>query len=45
MYGLRNRIAHEYFGIDYDINWDIATVHLPRQQDVERMISELKRGL
>ena len=29
MYRLRNRISHEYFGIDYEILWDIATVHLP----------------
>lgn len=24
MYYLRNRVAHEYFGIDYEIIWDIA---------------------
>ena len=29
MYRLRNRISHEYFGIDYDIIWDIATRQLP----------------
>ena len=29
MYRLRNRISHEYFGIDYEILWEIATVHLP----------------
>ena len=29
MYSLRNRISHEYFGIDYEILWDIATKHLP----------------
>ena len=29
MYRLRNRISHEYFGIDYDILWDIAKNHLP----------------
>jgi uncharacterized protein with HEPN domain len=29
MYRLRNRISHEYFGIDYEIIWDIATRHLP----------------
>jgi len=29
MYRLRNRISHEYFGIDYEIIWDIAIIHLP----------------
>ncbi len=30
MYRLLNRISHEYFGIDYEILWDIATKHLPQ---------------
>ncbi|NBP05254.1 MAG: DUF86 domain-containing protein [Bacteroidetes bacterium] len=30
MYRLRNRITHEYFGIDYEILWDIATNYLPQ---------------
>ena len=30
MYRLRNRISHEYFGIDYEILWDIANKHLPQ---------------
>ncbi len=29
MYYLRNKISHEYFGIDYEIIWDIATNYLP----------------
>jgi len=29
MYRLRNRISHEYFGIDYEILWAIATKYLP----------------
>lgn len=29
MYRLRNRISHEYFGLDYEIIWDIATNQLP----------------
>lgn len=28
MYRLRNRISHEYFGIDYSIIWMIATSQL-----------------
>ena len=30
MYRLRNRISHEYFGIDYDIIWNIVTEYLPQ---------------
>jgi uncharacterized protein with HEPN domain len=26
---LRNRVTHEYFGIDYEIIWDIAINYLP----------------
>jgi len=29
MYYLRNRVSHEYFGIDYEIIWDLAVNHLP----------------
>ena len=43
MYGLRNLISHEYFGIDYEMLWEIATGNLPQNiKDLQRMISELK---
>lgn len=29
MYLLRNKVSHEYFGIDYEIIWDIAFNYLP----------------
>ncbi|OFY56127.1 MAG: hypothetical protein A2X22_03895 [Bacteroidetes bacterium GWF2_49_14] len=29
MYLLRNKISHEYFGVDYEIIWDIAVNYLP----------------
>ena len=29
MYRLRNRVSHEYFGVDYEIIWDVATNNLP----------------
>ena len=29
MYLLRNKISHEYFGVDYEIIWDVATNYLP----------------
>ncbi len=39
MYGLRNFISHEYFGIDYEMLWEIASVNLPQNiQDLEKII-------
>ena len=35
--GLRNRIVHDYFGIDYSIIWEINNNFLPQ------MISKLKQ--
>jgi uncharacterized protein with HEPN domain len=37
MYSLRNRISHAYFGIDYEIIWDIIVNYLPfnREQIVK----------
>lgn len=32
MYYLRNRVSHEYFGIDYEIIWDIAINNLPENK-------------
>lgn len=29
MYRMRNRISHEYFGLDHSIIWRVATQHLP----------------
>ena len=38
MYSLRNRISHTYFGIDYEIIWDIITNYLPDNKvQIERM--------
>jgi len=39
MYRLRNRISHEYFGIDYEIIWDIATEELPsNHKDISEIL-------
>ena len=39
MYRLRNRISHEYFGIDYEILWDIARNYLPQNhEDILKVI-------
>jgi uncharacterized protein with HEPN domain len=45
MYRLRNRISHEYFGIDYEILWDIATKHLPQNHaDILRVLENERRS-
>ncbi len=45
MYRLRNRISHEYFGIDYEILWDIATRHLANNYlDLQIVIEELGKN-
>jgi uncharacterized protein with HEPN domain len=44
MYGLRSIITHEYFGIDYEIIWEIAKNELPKNlQDLERIIEIEKK--
>jgi uncharacterized protein with HEPN domain len=41
MYQLRNRISHEYFGIDYEIIWNIVTEHLPQNyNDVVELLDQ-----
>jgi uncharacterized protein with HEPN domain len=42
LYYLRNRVAHEYFGIDYEIIWDIARNYLPGNKVfVDKIIDSL----
>ena len=33
MYLLRNKVSHEYFGVDYEIIWDLASNYLPENQN------------
>jgi uncharacterized protein with HEPN domain len=38
MYLLRNKISHEYFGIDYEIIWDIIVNYLPaNKKQIEKI--------
>lgn len=32
MAGLRDKLIHEYFGVDYHIVWDVIKNYLPEQQ-------------
>lgn len=44
MYLLRNKISHEYFGIDYEIIWDLASNYLPEnKKQIEIILSTLKK--
>lgn len=36
--GLRDIIVHQYFGLDTEIVWDAATVHVPRLLDAARRL-------
>jgi uncharacterized protein with HEPN domain len=46
MYGLRNIISHEYFGIDYEVIWEIAKHDLPKNIiDLEDLIRNEKTSL
>ena len=39
MYSLRNKISHEYFGVDYEIIWDIASNYLPQNsQQIDQIL-------
>lgn len=43
MYLLRNRVTHEYFGVDYEIIWDIAKNYLPENKSqIENIINKEK---
>ena len=42
MYSLRNRISHAYFGIDYEIIWDIITNYLTENKlQIEKISKNL----
>lgn len=36
MAGMRDRLIHGYFGIDYDIVWDVPTKKIPELLDALR---------
>jgi len=43
MYYLRNRVSHEYFGVDYNIIWDIAKNHLPEnKKQIDHILNQEK---
>jgi uncharacterized protein with HEPN domain len=43
MYLLRNKVSHEYFGVDYEIIWDVATNYLPENRNqIEQILNAEK---
>jgi len=42
MYLLRNKVTHEYFGVDYEIIWDVATNYLPTNRFQVQRILEIE---
>lgn len=45
MYLLRNKVSHEYFGIDYEIIWDVATNYLPENKiQIEKILRDINQS-
>jgi uncharacterized protein with HEPN domain len=39
--GMRDRLIHSYFGVDYDIVWDVVATKIPTlTQQVQRLLDE-----
>jgi uncharacterized protein with HEPN domain len=44
MYLLRNKVSHEYFGVDYEIIWDVAKNYLPENKiQIEEILNRERR--
>lgn len=42
MAGMRDRLIHGYFGVDYELVWDVAVNKAPELRDqVEELLLEL----
>lgn len=44
--GMRDRLIHDYFGVDYAIVWDVATTKLePLRDHLKRLLKSTDDGL
>ena len=45
MAGMRDRLIHGYFGVDYDVVWDAVTVNLPAlYREIEEILRRENTG-
>jgi uncharacterized protein with HEPN domain len=41
--GMRNRLVHEYFGVDYEIVWDVVVNKIPElHNQITRIIQQVE---
>lgn len=46
MAGMRDRLIHGYFGIDYDIVWDVVINKAPElQQEIEEILRKEEKNI
>jgi len=44
MAGMRNKLIHEYFGIDLEILWEVAKREVPKlKTNVQRVLEEMEK--
>ena len=42
--GMRDKLIHGYFGVDYDLVWDVVTIKIPiLHQEIEKILRDKKR--
>ncbi len=45
MAGMRDRLIHNYFGVDYDIVWDVVVTKIPKlHQRIEAILQQESTG-
>ncbi len=35
---MRDKLIHQYFGVDYDLVWDVVENHIPKLNDTIKLI-------